>query len=240
MDTPKNTEVKYVYVGLIIAIIGISLIFLPFILDMNMMNGGYAMIFISGALVVPAGIITAAIYSTRASALNKILSKDDFIAHWTYTHEEWDKYTEKEKKDEYEAKIGLWKLLIAISAVVGIGFFIWAKDKEAALISISVIVGVIIFIRILIFFQGRHLYALNKNNLGFAYIGKKGILLNQCFHSWNFLSWFENAEVDNKKKLLIITYSALAKHGKDYFTLRVPIPKGCEKEAVEVAKKLMD
>jgi hypothetical protein len=112
-------------------------------------------------------------------------------------------------------------------------------DKDAALVSISVIVVLILFIRILIFFQGRHLYATNKKKLGEAYVGKRGVLLNESFHSWNFLSWLEDVSIDRKRKLLVITYSALARYGKDYFTVNIPIPDGKEKEAEEIIKKLL-
>ncbi len=228
-----NQEKRFIYVGLAISAISLFLVFLPSLIGMDMMDGGFALIFVSIALIMPAGITTAVLYMIRARTLQKILDKKDLLAHWRYTREEWETYTEEERKREHHDKISLWYLVIGITAIVFIGFILIMPDKEAALISFVPIIATIILIRVLIFLTGRNTYCDNKKALGESYIGRAGVLVNKSFHSWNVLSGIESARV--RGDFLEIRYWSWARQGRNLFTVRVPIPKGKEKEAGRVA-----
>jgi hypothetical protein len=239
MQHIKNPEIKNVIIGLGITFIGILLFAVPLITNMDGMNGGYALMFISIALVIPSGIITAVLYGIRALTLQNILSGKSLITHWTYASEEWKEYTEDEYVREKSAKMGLFYVLIFFCILIGGGLFVLAEDKEAAGIVLAMLAGLVIFIRILIAFTTKNTYDSNKKYLGEAYISRNGVYLNKSFHSWNFLSQLEGARIDETEKILEIEYSTLSRQDKYYASVRIPIPSGKKEEARDVVKELM-
>ena len=240
MADPKNPEIRNVLIGLGISLLGITVFFLPIAINMDGMDGGYALMFMAIALIIPAGIITAVLYGIRAVTFHKIISGKDLIAHWTYAPAEWKKYAEEEYLREKFAKMGLFYVLVFFSILIGGGLFLIAQDKEAAGLVLAGLFGLVIFIRLLIAFTTRNTYDANKKYLGEAYISRKGVYLNKSFHSWNFLSKLENARIDEKLKIIEIEYSALSRQGKDYAYVRIPIPSGKEDEARKVLNELLN
>jgi|WetSurMetagenome_2_1015567.scaffolds.fasta_scaffold41433_3 hypothetical protein len=240
MAHPKNPEMRNVIIGLGISLFGVIVFLLPIATDMDGMNGGYALMFMAIALIVPAGIITAILYGIRAFTLQKILSGKDLIAHWTYAPEEWKKYTEEEYIREKSDKMGIFYVLVFFCVLIGGGLYLLADDKEAAGIVLIGLLGLIIFIRLLIYFTTKKTHDDNRKYLGEVYISRKGVYLNKSFHSWNFLSQLENARIDEKLKIIEIEYSALSRQGKDYAYVRVPIPAGKEENARKVVAELLN
>lgn len=235
----ENIQNRVFLVGLFIALTGIFLIFLPSIIGLDGFNGGFALMFISVVLISPIGITTAIMYRKRANALNSIIDGTELICYWKYDKAEWLRYTEEEYKRDKEDRNILLIILIVISAIIISVMFFAKKDKFAVFISAAVLVGLIIFIKILVLITTKARYLHNKNNVGDVYIGKRGIYLNKRYHAWNvFFSWLENVDYNKKINCLEITYSILARQGKDYNTVRVPIPKGKEKEVNKIIKEL--
>ncbi|MFZ2455723.1 MAG: hypothetical protein WAX07_04540 [Candidatus Altiarchaeia archaeon] len=239
MAAPKNPETRNVLIGIGITLFGISLFFLPIATGMDGMNGGFALMFLAIALVIPAGIITTILYGIRALTLQRILSGKDLIVHWTYTPGEWKKYAGEEHVRETSAKMALFYVLVFFSVLIGGGLFFVADDKEAAVIVLFGLFGLIIFIRLLIYFSIKKTRDDNIKYLGEAYIGRKGVCLNKSFHSWNFLSQLESARIDVNQKILEIEYSSLSRQGKDYSSVRIPIPSGKEDDAKKVLSGLL-
>jgi hypothetical protein len=226
-------------IGLGIAFLGVLLFILPIATDMDGMNGGYALMFIAVALVIPAGIVTAVLYGIRAFTLQGIISGKDLIAHWTYNHDEWKKYAEEEYVREKSDKMALFYVLVFFCVLIGGGLFLIADDKEAAGVVLLGLSGLIVFIRLFIYFTTKKTLDDNRKYLGEAYISRKGVYLNKSFHSWNFLSRLEDARIDEKQRILEIEYSALSRQGKEYSYVRIPIPAGKEKEAKRVLDELL-
>lgn len=179
------------------------------------------------------------LYRKRANALKSIVNGTELIAYWKYDKSQWLKYTEEEYKRDKEDKNILFIILIVISTIVIGAMFFLKEDKFAVFISAVVLFGLIIFIKILVLITTKARYIHNKNNIGDVYIGKRGVYLNKRYHAWNvFFSWLENVDYNKKMNCLEITYSILARQGKDYNTVRVPIPKGKEKEVNKIIKEL--
>jgi hypothetical protein len=239
MAYSKNPEVKNVLVGIGITFVGVLMVFLPIATSMDGMNGGYAIMFIAIALIIPAGIVTSILYGIRAFTLQNILSGKDIIAHWTYAPEEWKKYAEEEYIREKSDKMGLFYVLVFFCSLIGGGLFLIAEDKEAAGIVLIGLFGLIIFIRLFIYFTTKKTHDDNRKSPGETYLGRKGVYLNKSFHSWNFLSQLENARIEEKLKIIEIEYSALSRQGKDYAYVRVPIPSGKEEDARKALFELL-
>lgn len=235
----KNPELRNVLIGLGITFFGILIFLLPIVINMDGMNGGYALMFIAIALVIPAGIITSILYGIRAKTLDKIISGKDLLAHWTYSPDEWKKYTEEEYVRERSDKMALFYVLVFFCVTIGGGLFLVAEDKEAAGIVLAGLLALASFIRLLIAYTTRNNYSANKKHLGEVFIGRKGVYLNKSFHSWNFLSQLEGALIDQKNNILEIEYSSLSNQGKNYASVRIPIPRGKEEEAKTLVSALL-
>ena len=233
-----NPEIKKVAIGLLISFIGLILLILPLVIDMDLMNGGFALMFVSFALIIPAGLITAVVYGIRSYTLQNILNGKNQIVHWKYTPVEWKKYADEEYKRESTDKMMLFYILVVISILVCFGLFIFADDKEAALMVTAFMFGLIVFIKLLIYFTTKNTYKQNRNSIGEVYIGRNGILINKSFHSWNFLSRLEDVRLNNDEKIIEFEYSSVSKQGRNYVVARAPIPEGREKEAITVQETL--
>jgi len=238
MTGQKNPETRNVYAGIMTALLGFIVFLYPIASNMDGMNGGYAVMFIAIAFITPLGIITAAIYSIRAKTLRDIMSGKDLLVHWTYAPEDWKRYAEKEYSTEKSEKMALFHILTAWCILIGGGLYLVADDKDAVWFVFAVLFALVLFIRLLIAYTTRRSYKTNKKYIGEVYIGTKGVYINKSFHSWNFLSKLEDADIDTKNRLLELTYSALSNLGKNYETVRIPIPCGKENEAEAVVKTL--
>lgn len=222
---PKNPQRKVAFGWLIFSAMSLLAMVLPFTVEMDMMNGGFAMVFLSFfALLV--GLITSAVFFVRAKTLDKLLSGQDLLAYWTYTPAEWRTYTETEFQIAKGEKVPLLILTSVICLVIG-GIFAFA-DPEAGLVVLGVMLGLIALLSLIVFIAPRLRHEKNQNSLGYAYIGSKGVYLNGVFHNWNMLA----ASVDNVSiemeaiPLLAITYSFPARTGRQEETVRIPIPQG--------------
>jgi hypothetical protein len=81
-----------------VALAGIVLIFLPTIISLEGNNGGYAISFLGGFMVL-LGMIAAIIYFRLAATIDNITRKENVLVRWHYTTDEWQKYVDIENKE---------------------------------------------------------------------------------------------------------------------------------------------
>ena len=210
---------------------------LPFAIDMDMMNGGFALIFIS-FFVMLMGIITSVIYFVRAKTLDKLLSGQELLAYWTYNPQEWQRYTEKEFEISKFEKVPLLILVSVISLIIG-GIFAIA-DPEAGLVVFLVMLGLIALLSGIVFLVPRLRHQHNQSSLGYAYIGTKGLYLNGYFHNWNMLgASLDSASIlMDEIPMLEIVYSFPTRTGRQEETVRVPIPQGQMAMAERIVRQI--
>jgi hypothetical protein len=227
-NPPRRTAL--IWTG--ITILGIFLIFLPWIIGMDGFNGGFALSFGGGFLAIM-GIIAAIIYARMSEILDRIIKPENVLAHWTYSPEEWKAYTEQEHKEDAEAKKGLFILISVISIVVGIIFFAIVRDNFVVILCI--ILGIIAIVGITALLSTFSNYQHNKNSLGETFIALDGVYLNRQLHIWKGIgNQLEEAvyELDDKSNpRLRFEYSSPSRNGRNYYTARVPVPPGMETNA---------
>ncbi|MFN2168283.1 MAG: hypothetical protein ACK2U9_18735, partial [Anaerolineae bacterium] len=83
MNLRRNPEVTGLIAGLAILGVGVLLILLPPLLDLDMMQAGFAMQF-GGFFLVVVGLIVAAIFGYRANRLKSMFRGSRVLAHWVY------------------------------------------------------------------------------------------------------------------------------------------------------------
>lgn len=239
MEIKENPPRRTAYICIGIIIVGIFIMFIPGITGMDGFDGGFAL-GVGGGFVAMVGIIAAVIYFRLAASLDRMMQKENILAHWTYSPEEWKLYTEREHKEDAAAKRGLFFMIAIIAVIVGIIFF--AFVREDALIIALIILGIIAIAGLAAFFSTLCNYLNNKRHHGEVYISLDGVYLNRQVHVWNSLgNLLEDISYDSKKNQsprIILTYSAPAKNGRNSYTVRIPVPPGQEEAAREIVSRI--
>jgi hypothetical protein len=232
----KNKQQRVANVWLILTFIFLFIIFIPAFVDMDMMNGGFAMQFLSGFMVI-IGIVVFVIYRKRAKILNKLLTGNDILVHWKYSPEEWKKYSEIDFTEDKIAKRGLLILVAVIALVIGIVLSIANEDPLFLLICI----GIIVIVAIPAFLVPKIRHSRNQSRIGEVLIAPYAVYLNGAFHNWNMLgAKMEKVNLDESvdPKLIRIMYSFPTRTGRQEEEIRVPVPKGEDFSAQNIVNVL--
>ncbi len=228
----QNPERKSSLVSVVIAAIGIVIMFVPAIVGMEGMDGGYAVILL-GVVVIITGIVAFFVYTWRAKKLDAMLGGKNLLVHWTYSQDEWRRYTEKAHEDKKSASKVLFFIISGFAIVIGAGFFI--KDPDSGKYVFLAMLGLIVIIGFVALLTTMLDYRRNKKNLGEAYVATDGIYLNGVLHTWKGLAThLDNVVYEEDARSLIFTYVALDRIGLHSYTVRVPVPQGQEAKASEL------
>jgi hypothetical protein len=233
---PKNRE-RSVAISAIIAfflfLIGISV---PGLTGMDMFQYGFGLGFISLFLAIISWVVFF-FYHARADCLDQIFDSDALV-HWVFPRQDWITYAKKEYESQKIEKRNIWLMIAGISVFVGIFFGLTTEDAWSfAIIFTFSLIGLLYLVSIL---APALKYRSDLKNSPEAYISKKGVYLTGEFHNWGMLSSrLEDAVYDADKKLLSMNYSYMVRYGRSDYTLRIPVPKGQEKKAKQVADTLM-
>ena len=230
----QNPERKSSIVSVVIAAVGIIIMFVPAILGMEGMAGGYAVV-VLGIVVLITGIVAFFVYTWRAKKLDDMLNGKNLLVHWTYTQDEWQRYTEKAHEEKKSAHKTLFLIISGFAIATGAGFFI--KDPDSGKYVFLVMLGLIVIIGFVAYLTTMLDYRRNKKNLGEAYIATDGVYLNRVLHTWKGLAThLDNVVYEEEAQSLIFTYIALDRIGLHSYTVRVPVPQGQKAKASEVLK----
>jgi hypothetical protein len=236
----NNPPLQTTMAWAIITMLAIFGIFAPEIFGIEGFDGGFAISFVCVFLTIT-GIIVVVIYTGRARLLNRILSGENILAHWTYSAEEWSQYTEKEYKEEKQSKKGLAIVISAIALLMGIVFFL--ADNENG---IWVLVGMLALIAIIAFtawFTSWYNHRQNQKYLGETYITGDAVYINRQLHTWRGLgARLDSVDLSEGKLPLVLrfVYSAPTRTGMQEYAVRIPVPKGQEEAAEKIFRHFKD
>ena len=115
----KNTQRRIVNQWYIITLVFLISVFVPSLIGINGMDGGYGISFLAGFMVM-AGLIVIVVYRARAKQMDKILKGEGRLALWRYTPEEWMRFVAADYLDEKKAKKNLYIMLVIIGLISGI------------------------------------------------------------------------------------------------------------------------
>ncbi len=205
--------------------------------EMNIAEGGGAIIFI-GSFLSLTSIIVFFYYRKRAGQLSRILSGEDVLAKWEYDLFFWQNFVDKYLQNYLSMNKSTF-LLVSVIIVIIFGIFMIADPEVADTMGI-IGLGLIALVTIVAYISPK----ISAKNLlksrPIAIIGNNCILIGKQFHSWGtFGNRLENAKISKEEtEMLEVQYSYRTKYGRTTVTVLVPIPNGKLEEAQEVAKKL--
>lgn len=234
---PTNTAKRTLLIWLAVGLLGGLAVALPFITDIDIANGGGALIMV-GLVFFFTGPIVALMYWHRSRVFDELYNPQKTIVNWRYNTQEWKRFAQDEYEYRRGSNWGLFIMVVVISLIVG-GIF-WLADPKTGPIIMTVMVGLIILIGIVAWLATKSYSSWADAADVEARIGFHGLLLNKQLHVW--VGWgarLEEAKIDHGKlNLIIITYSTPNRYSRQFFTIRVPIPDGQEKQAEDVINKL--
>jgi membrane protein YdbS with pleckstrin-like domain len=230
--TMKNSQRRIVNLWWILLVVFLFLVFLPSIIGLDGFDGGFAMSFIAGFMVIMS-IVVILIYRSRAKQLDSILAGEGRIAVWKYSPEEWERFIAIDFEEEKKAKNFLFKLVSVICVIVGI--ILWIVIEDVLIMFISL--GIIPVVAIPAFLAPRMRYKKLKNSEGKALISENGVIVGKMFHLWVKLGARLDQVLlvtDEQPPILEFHYSMPTRTGRQEEVARVPVPYGQMEEAEQI------
>lgn len=215
-----------------VAVAGAVATVFPFVTGVpDGMNGGFALAFV-GVVVAIVAAVVAWFYLARARAARRIQGGDDLVAHFSYSAEQWSAWAAAQSRREASQQKLLFGMVAAIALPIGLVFWL-ADPRRGGQVVLATMVGLLVLIFAVIKLVARAT-AKRRRNTGEAWVGTGGILLGNELHTWDSMGGrLEGAslEGDESGRLLSVTYSMPARHGRQRTTVNVPVPRGGEAEA---------
>ncbi len=236
-----NPEKIYARVSAAVAVLAAGLIFLPGLLELDGMQGGYALSFVALVIAVSAAVITWFFWG-RATMLDRLVSGREVLAHWTYQSDEWQRYAEAELQEQTMENKWLWLVIAGWCLFFGILF--WWLDPDAGGVVFLVMVGLTVFLASVAFGVPRLRYWQQQRGPGEAWVAPTAVYFDGVLVHWN--SWGTRLEQvvwrdqeDGVPARLEFQVSYPARTGRQTQTVRLPIPQGREAEARVVLEHFM-
>jgi len=203
---------------------------------MDGMNGGFALIFSFGFLAMM-GLIVALVYRPRAKAFDKLVSGLHPLAHWTYSTTEWENFIKEDLAEAKTISKSMWKLIVIISLVIGVGLWLWSGDSLFMLIIGGIIVLISIVAWLAPYIRNR---SVKKGNHE-VYISESSVLVGGAFQTWTQLGAHLSAVDINTEStipILHIVFDFPTLRGEQQEVIRVPVPTGKMEEAGKIVELL--
>ncbi len=242
----RNPARGGVMAGAIISAVGAAACLYPFVGDIDMMNGGFALVFIGGIVLIT-GLITLGVFLAQSSSAARMQSGTDVLAHWQYAETEQQAATEQ----AYDAYRGDNRVLLMIVA----GFIV-ACTVLFSLISVAdsgevngpfilIMLGVLLLIAFVAVLAPRAAHRQATQAAPEAIIARNGLILFGAQHTWGSLwSKLQKVEIVNggngaqlQFTICYLTRASVLMYTT--YTVNVPIPPGREGEAQQAAAQLM-
>jgi hypothetical protein len=104
---PSAAVARNCWIG---ALIGAMIFLYPIVFPISTYGLGYALIFV-GIIIFLTGLISGLVFKRVANRLDEMLSGEGLLAYWTYSADEWSRYTEAEHLRDKHDKWMLFRLI---------------------------------------------------------------------------------------------------------------------------------
>lgn len=233
---PKNPYFVSLIIFSILTLAFSFIIFIPVILQSDLMDWGYALSFISFFLAI-SFLITTIIISGFYRRAEKIFLDENVIVHWKYDKELWSEFVKNEYIAEKKDKRFLFLTILVFVFIISMIFILINREVwKGFLIIFSALLMITGILSFLVPELKKRSYL---KTLPQVFISLKGVYLTGEFHIWGYLTAkLEKATLDRKNMQIKIGYSYIASYQKVYKEIRIPVPAGRLDEAVRATEQL--
>lgn len=229
---PINQQWKVVRVWSFLSILFLAACFVPGIAGIDGMDGGFAIITVSGFLVI-CGLVVISVYSHRARQLDKMINNDQNLARWEIEKSLWLQFVELDFSEDRAISKGTFVLVAIISLVIGIALSLLFQDILMLFICLGIIVMLIIPAFTFPFFRKRK----KLRNPPLVIISENSVYVGGAYFNWDILGASLNkVQLDNSGQpgILRFNMSYPVRTGIEKYEIRVPVPSGKVEEALRI------
>ncbi|MDO8671378.1 MAG: hypothetical protein Q7O66_08095 [Dehalococcoidia bacterium] len=171
--------------------------------------------------------------------MSKLMRDQGELAHWKYEARLWRHYVKAEFKENIAGYAALFKILAAVSLLIGIVFAV--IDREAGLFVLLLMLALIALMGFLAFVVPGVNNAILKSHPGEAVITNKSVYIGGRLHSWGLPGFaLVGATLHNGRHTHVeICYEYPSSPKPQIEEVRVPVPPGREDEARRVVGQLL-
>ena len=240
MKTRRNTEATGLIIGVMITAAGGPFILLPFLTNMDMMEGGYALQFV-GLFLILIGLVTAGIFGYRAVRLRSIFSGEKLLAHWVYDPAQVEKQARRDRQEIKKANLLLFLVITGFMLACIILFVLYgymSGQGDSMPWFIGGMVGVLLLLAAFAFGMPYVQYRRAVRSTHEAVIAPNGLYINGALHIWNAplagLDGVSLVEDDAEARLVFSLRYRTGIGATETYTVEVPVPPGQEGTARRV------
>jgi len=209
--------------------------------QMDGMNGGFALAFVSLFLSI-SSVAIAGLFVYHARVMDAILNNKRVLAHWSYPEAEARRSAEREYHDYRERNSALFIIVGGMLGLVAVIFCIFVEDGgvETALILFAVLVIIYLVSRVAPKLELKRALSTSRE----AYIAENGIIYEGAIYPFrSFLMkmvdvTFHSADVTQPSVIVFSFTQIIGFYLIRSFEVRVPVPGEEEKRAREIVQAL--
>jgi hypothetical protein len=224
-------------IGVIITAAGGLLILLPFLVNLDMMGGGYALQF-AGLFFILIGLVTAGVFSYRAVRLNSIISGKKLLARWIYDQAEVEEEAQRDRQGNKKVNRGLFLVMMGFMLVCIILFTVYgyaSGEGDSMPWFIGGMVGVLLLLAAFAFGMPYVQYRRAVRSTHEAIIAANGLYVNGTLHTWDApLAGLDGVSLAEENERVRLVFSLRYRTGvgaTETYTVEVPVPYGQEQAA---------
>ncbi|HEX7556727.1 MAG TPA: hypothetical protein VF338_08895 [Leptolinea sp.] len=235
MEPLHNKDAAGVWIGSVIAFLGLVAVAIPGLIGLDMMHTGFGMMCM-GSFVIIIGLVTTVVFWQRAREMNRILANENILARWTFdetqSHQQiQDEFSRLNKTNRVTYLIvAAWFVVIG-GVLLGIDLIVSGEFNWVFALffyGILVFLGLVAWITPILW----HRQALHSSRE--VIIARNGLVLNGALHTWvaplNRLESvrFNTGSGENTLEFEIryLTRASITLHSS--YIVSVPVPAGKE------------
>lgn len=230
----KNIERKNANISLVLLMIGIALIALPFMIKGDMMDWGFASVWV-GTLLSLSSLFAYWIYIRRARVRRGMISGEKILAHWIFS----EARQEANKKDALETHRDsrtAAKVFGGILFSIGLVVYLLDTRRNGAYFILMSAISIVLMILIYLF-TWRYYKRISEEQSSVTFAPEGVYHLGNLIHWDGLITKLESVLLDPLDSgSLVVVYNQV--YGRVQFrgrhVLKVPIPQGKEGEAIQI------
>ena len=219
---PVNHQWRVVRIWTVLMVLFLFACFVPGIVGLDGMDGGFAIITISGMIVV-SGLITLAFYIPRARRLDRMLNHDNFVAAWLLSREDWEKYLAHDLSEDRSISNSTYLLITVISLVVGAFLVVVSGD----FLFVIIILGIIAFLSLPAFIFPLLRNRRKRHSPPLVMIGENAAYVGGSFSNWGSMGASliaSSLDLSVKPAILTLSVQYPTRTGMSEDQVRLPVP----------------
>lgn len=246
MRKVRNSETTPLVTSLIILFAGVAMMLIPAVIELDMMQYGFGLIFIGGFLAI-AGVVSGIVFAVRFRKFLKLSSGQDVIAHWTHSEGGFEEQVQKDFEDRRRrnrTKLGIMLFFIVVitATMAAVGYSSGEGDAMPLFVGTMVVIGMIL--SIIAFLAPKWDRRRALRNARDTYIAEHSLYTQGTLHSWGTVASRLvglSLEKDGPREVLTFSIDYAAHVGFPQYinhTVEVPVPPGEEERAREIVERL--